>query len=116
MAERPTTPDEYLAALDDPEREALQRVREIVKDEIPEVEERITYGMPGFNYEGKYLMAYAPFKDHLSVFPGAAAIAGARGLENFKVSKGTVQFTLENELPDSLIRELVFLRKREIDG
>jgi uncharacterized protein YdhG (YjbR/CyaY superfamily) len=116
MATKPTTPDEYLQALPDDQRAALERVREIVKAEIPDVEERITYGMPGFNYEGKYLMAYAAFKDHLSVFPGATAITGARDLENFKISKGTVQFTLEKPLPEALIRELVFLRKREIDG
>ena len=113
---KPSSPDEYLRALPDEQRDALQRVREIVKSEIPDAEEQITYGMPGFNYAGKYLIAYAPFKNHLSVFPGAAAIAGAKGLEDFKISKGTVQFTLEAPLPQAVIRELVVLRKREIDG
>jgi uncharacterized protein YdhG (YjbR/CyaY superfamily) len=113
---KPATPDEYLDELGAGERAALQRVREIVKSEIPGVEERITYGMPGFNYAGKYLIAYAAFKDHLSVFPGATAIAGARGLSEFKISKGTVQFTLDKPLPETVIRELLVLRKREIDG
>lgn len=65
--------DDYLNG-SSPQKEALQRVCRIIRQATPTAEEVITYGMPGFKYQKKYLIAFAGFKDHMSIFPGARAI------------------------------------------
>jgi uncharacterized protein YdhG (YjbR/CyaY superfamily) len=103
-----TVVDDYLKKADPVQRDALEHVRSVIKQIAPDAEEVITYGMPGFKYNGKYLISFAGFKDHMSVFPGADPVATlADKLKPFKTSKGTVQFTLEKPLPDDLLIEIV---------
>ncbi len=107
--------DEYLNTLSAPERKSLERVRRVVRETLPEAQEVISYGMPGFKYEGKYLAGYCAFKSHLSFFPASNPIKvlGAK-LSGFKLSKGTVQFSLEHPIPEELIVEMVQVRARDI--
>ena len=108
--------DEYLAGVSTTNRTALNHIRSLILAIVPEATEVITYGMPGFKYRGKYLVAYCAFKDHLSVFPGAQAIeTHTDALADFKISKGTVQFTIQKPIEDSLLKALVLTRKRAID-
>lgn len=103
--------DEYLQNVSEPQKAALERVRKIIKQTAPDAEEVITYGMPGFKYRGKYLIAFAPFKNHMSVFPGGEAVGIIKDeLHGYKTATGTVQFTLDNPLPEELIKDLVKIR------
>jgi uncharacterized protein YdhG (YjbR/CyaY superfamily) len=45
--------DDYFAKIEPPERTELERIRRIVHETVPEAKEVITYGMPGFKYQGK---------------------------------------------------------------
>ena len=109
--------DDYFEPLNQPEREALERVRRIIKQTAPEAEEVISYGMPGFKYKGKYLFGFAPFKNHLSLFPASEPIAVmGEKLKSFKLSKGTIQFTHDHQVPEDLIVDLVHIRMKAIDG
>lgn len=111
------TVDEYLGKVSDPQKTELERIRNIIKQTVPDAEEVITYGMPGFKYKGKYLIAYAQFKNHMSIFPGSEPIEVLRDkLRKFKISKGTVQFTTENPIPKPIITDLVESRRRNIDS
>ena len=112
-----TVIDDYLKDVPSPQKGILERVRQVIKKTAPDAEEVITYGMPGFKYKKKYLIAFAPFKDHMSVFPGSAAVGELKKkLEPFFHSKGTIQFTLENPLPEELLVEMVKLRMADIDN
>lgn len=107
--------DDYLIKVDAPQRAALERVRAIVKQAVPEAEEVISYGMPGFKYKKKYLFGYAEFKDHLSLFPTATPVEALKEkLGGFELSKGTVQFTVEHPVPEDIIKELVSVRVNAI--
>lgn len=107
--------DTYLKKVNPPERGELERIRGIVKALVPKATEGISYGMPGFKFNGKYLIGYAAFKDHLSVFPAAHAVEVLKSkLGKFKLSKGTIQFTLEHPLPENIIKELVEVRLADI--
>ena len=109
--------DDYLATVPPPQRAELERVRSIIKRTIPTATEVITYGMPGFRYNDKYLVAYAAFKDHLSIFPGAEPIGVLKdSLKDNITGKGTIQFTLEKPLSEDTITEIVLLSKTRIDG
>jgi uncharacterized protein YdhG (YjbR/CyaY superfamily) len=107
--------DEYLTSIDPPQRSELERIRRIVHDTLPEVEEIISYGMPGFKYKGKYLVGFNAFKDHLSLFPTAGPVEALKSkLGAFTLSKGTIQFTLERPLPEPLIKEILLARAGDI--
>lgn len=109
--------DDYLQAVPADQRKELERVRRLVTNALPEHEDSIGYGMPVIRYQGKYLLGFAPFKDHLSIFPGAETIEAYEDqLKNYKTSKGTIQFTLEQPLPDSLLLNIVQQRMHEIDN
>ncbi len=108
--------DDYLSKLSEPEKAALERVRQIVHTMVPEAEEYISYGMPAFKYKGKYLVGFCEFKAHLSLFPTSGPIEALKEkLKGFKVSKGTIQFTLEHPLPESLIKDIILHRVADID-
>lgn len=100
--------DDYLAKISSPQKDELERVRQIVKRSCPEAEEVISYGMPAFKYRGKYLVGFAAFKNHMSLFPTPGPIAAIKDkLEDFNTSKGTIQFTVESPIPESIIKEII---------
>lgn len=102
--------DEYLSHATSAQKNELERVRKIVKGVVPEATEELSYGIPAFKFKDKYLMGFAIFKDHLSIFPGAMPIDLLKNkLHNYKTSKGTIQFTLENPLSEALIKEIVVI-------
>jgi uncharacterized protein YdhG (YjbR/CyaY superfamily) len=108
--------DEFLKLTPTAQRAELERIRTIIKRVCPDAEEVITYAMPGFKYRSKYLVAFASFNDHMSLFPGALAIDQLKDeLRGFKCSKGTIQFTLENPLPEKLVEEITRLNIQRID-
>jgi uncharacterized protein YdhG (YjbR/CyaY superfamily) len=109
--------DEYLAGLAAPERAALERVRQIVRSTVPEVEEAKAYGMPAFRYKWHPLLGFRASKNHLSVFPfSAAAVDAARQeLSGFDLSKGTVRFTTGRPIPDAALKALLRHRLGEIE-
>lgn len=99
------------------EKKEMQRIRRLVKTVAPDAVEGISYGMPGFKYKGKYLIGYAAYKDHMSVFPTPGPIEKIKDkLADYKLAKGTVQFTLEHPISDELLHDLVAIRMSEIDN
>lgn len=108
--------DQYFSKLHTPEKAELQRIREIVNTTVPEAEETISYGMPAFEYKGKYLVGFYVYKNHLSLFPTAKPIEALKNkLKDFQLSKGTIQFTLNNTIPSPIIRNIILYRIDEID-
>lgn len=108
---------EYLQGIEDEKaKSALLQIRDIVHELVPDAEETKSYGLPTFKYKSKYLIAFAVFKDHLSVFPGSHAIEMLQEeLIDYKISKGTIQFTTDNPLPESIIKKIILARKNDIE-
>lgn len=97
-------------------RDELLRVRELIRSHVTDATEQISYGMPAFKYKGKYLIGYAAFKDHLSIFPGADAVGVfTKELSDYKTAKGTIQFTPEHPLSDELLARIIELSVARID-
>lgn len=108
--------DEYLINLTAPERTELERVRNTIEAAFPQAEVVMSYGIPGFKYKGKYLAGYAAFRDHISFFSTAKPIEVMKDrLSAYQLSKGTIQYPLEQPLPESLIKELVEVRLAAIE-
>ncbi|NTW62170.1 DUF1801 domain-containing protein, partial [Candidatus Saccharibacteria bacterium] len=54
--------DEYLATVGADSKKELEKVRQIIHEIVPEVEEVISYGVPSFKYKGKYLIGFSEYK------------------------------------------------------
>ena len=100
--------DEYLARLSEPERTALTKMRAAIRSVMPvEAIETTSYGMPAIKYKKRIVIWYAAFKNHCSLFPGAAIIeALSSELKKYATSKGTIQFPLDKPLPIALIKRV----------
>ena len=108
--------DTYVETRAGPQKSALQRIRQFVRTAAPGAEEAISYGMPAFKYKKRYLSGYFAFKNHMSIFPGAVPVAALGDkLIGFKLSKGTIQFTIDNPIPKYTILDIVNIRLTVID-
>ena len=113
-ASRPTTVDEYLAALAPDTRAALERVRRTIRAAAPAAEECISYQLAAFRLNGM-LVAFGATARHCAFYPMSAATvaAHAKALEGFETSKGTIRFQPDRPLPAALIRKIVKSRIAE---
>ena len=104
----PATVDEYLAAVPEPARSTLRKIRTVIQSVVPpDAVEKISYGMPMFHYKGM-LAGFAAFKNHCSLFHGAFVLATFQTeLKNYQTSKGTIQFPMDKPLPTALLKKMV---------
>ena len=111
----PTSVDDYLAALPEEPRAALQKLRETIRAAAPDATETISYQMPAFKDHGRFLVSYAAFKDHCSLFPASHAVMEALGdeLKPYVTGKGTIRFEADSPLSATLVRKIVKARLKE---
>ena len=104
--------DAYLATLPAEQREMLQSLRARIARSVPRAEETISYGMPAFKLKKKFLVSFAGWKNHCSIYPLTETVAKAheRELEGYGRTKGSLHFTREQPLPDAVLEDL--LRER----
>ena len=103
---KPQTIDEYIALQDEAHRPQLTRVRTVLREAVPDAEERISWSMPTL-WKGRNLIHFAASKKHLGLYPGGeAAAVFAEELRGFDVSKGTIRLPWDRELPEELIARI----------
>ncbi len=110
--------DAYVAGLAPAEREAIDGLRRTIQAAAPAAVDTFSYGAPAFRYRGRALVAYHARKNHCSLFVMSPALIVAHRdeLASFDTSKGTIRFTPDRPLPDSLVTALVHERMAEIDA
>jgi uncharacterized protein YdhG (YjbR/CyaY superfamily)/uncharacterized glyoxalase superfamily protein PhnB len=115
-ADKPKTHDDYLVAVSDDKRAALEKLRKSIKAAAPEAEECISYQLPAFRLNGKLLVAYGAAANHCAFYPGSTLQAIKNELKDYDTSKGTIRFPPKSPLPPALVRKLVKLRIAEKGG
>lgn len=92
----------------------LRRIRSTIRKAAPGAKESISYGIPAFKLNGKALVYFAAFKEHISVYPAPrGAKEFAKELAAYGGGKGTVKFPLSEPVPFDLITRIVKFRVRE---
>jgi uncharacterized protein YdhG (YjbR/CyaY superfamily) len=101
--ERSPRVDEYIAALPPVPRRALEELRKAIRAAAPDAVETIAYGMPAFRQDGRFLVSYAAYRDHCSLFPASPGARGVLGdrLERYLSGKGTLRFHRDDPIPSS---------------
>jgi len=107
----PKNVDEYLAAVPEPARSTLNKIRAAIRSAVPpEATETISYRIPAFSYKG-VLVWFAAFSNHCSFFPTASVVKAFKNeLKGFPVSKGTIHFPTDKPLPAALVKKMVKMR------
>jgi len=118
MTGKPQTIDEYLAALSDDKRAALEKLRKTIRAAAPKAEECISYQLPAFRLDGKMLVAFGATANHCAFYPMSSSTVEAHKteLKGYDTSKGTIRFQAGNPLPATLVRKLVKARISENAG
>ena len=108
---------EYIASFPADIQITLNKMRDIVCKYVPDAQEYIGYGMPGYKLGGKPLIYFAAFKQHIGVYPtpsGVEAFAGE--LAEYKKAKGSIQFPLVEAFPFDLFTKIVQYLVKELSS
>jgi uncharacterized protein YdhG (YjbR/CyaY superfamily) len=107
-----TSVDDYLAALPEDRRAVVAALRRTIRDAAPEATESIAYDMPAFRSNGRFLVSYAAFKHHYSLFPASAEVIEALGAEltPHLAGRGTIRFPAGKPIPTHLVTRVVGVR------
>ena len=107
---RAKTFDAFLAAVSPEKRVALEKLRQMIRATVPNAEECISYGIPAFRLNGKFLVGLGAGADHCSFYPGSALHELRAELKGYDTGKGTIRFQPDKPLPAALVKKLVRTR------
>jgi uncharacterized protein YdhG (YjbR/CyaY superfamily) len=105
---------EYITTYPGDVQPILQRVRSSIRKAVPGAEEVISYQIPTYKLHGTYVVYFAGWKQHYSLYPANGRLVAAFGedLAPYKISKGTIRFPLSEPVPVKLIERIAkFLAK-----
>ena len=110
--------DQYLAAVREDQRAALEQLRSAIKATAPQAEECISYGLAAFRLDGRALVAFGATANHCAFYPMSSTTVAAHKdeLKGYETSKGTIRFQPDKPLPVALVRKLVKARIAENMG
>ncbi|MBA4385843.1 MAG: hypothetical protein C0410_13985 [Anaerolinea sp.] len=114
MPHNPPTPiTDYILGFPPEVQLKLNQLRDTILEILPESTEKIAYGIPTFFLKGN-VVHFAGYKSHIGFYPGADGIAAfAAELGAYKLSKGAVQFPLDQPIPLDLVRRITTYRKEQ---
>src|SRR4029077_18977714 len=111
MVVKPKNIDEYLAAVSDDKRAALERLRKIIRATVPKAEECISYQLPAFRLDGKCFVWFGAAANHCAIY----GVLGDHKdeLKDYDPSKGTILFQADKAMSAALVRKLIRARIAE---
>jgi uncharacterized protein YdhG (YjbR/CyaY superfamily) len=103
--------DAYIATFPPDVQKTLKKVRSTIKAAAPKAEEAISYGIPTFKMHGKYVIYFAGWKNHISIYPVPAGDeVFQKEIEPYISGRGTLKFPLDKPIPFKLITQMVKLQ------
>lgn len=108
--------DEYIAAQPEPAAGCLREVRKAIRKALPKAEETLSYKMPAYRVNGEFVLYFAGWKKHYSLYPASAILVDAfqTELTPYEISKGTIRFPLSEPVPVRLIADIARFRVKEL--
>lgn len=109
------TVDEYINKAPAEVRGKLNELRSLIKRIAPKSVERISYGMPFYDYKGP-LVYFAAMKDYIGLYIPPPIIANhQKELQKYKTTKSAIHLP-SDKLPTGLIKKLVKARVEHNDS
>jgi uncharacterized protein YdhG (YjbR/CyaY superfamily) len=106
-----TTMDEYIFSFPKKTQKILVKMRKTIIKLVPKAEQTISYAIPTFKLNGKSLVHFAGYKNHIGFYATTSGHEEFKNeLANYKQGKGSVQFPLAKPIPYDLIERIVKFR------
>jgi uncharacterized protein YdhG (YjbR/CyaY superfamily) len=106
--------EQYIASFPQDTQMLLKKIQEIIINNAPNAVESISYGMPAYKLNGKPLVYFAGYKNHIGFYATPTGhIKFAEELSVYKQGKGSVQFPVNQLIPYGLIERIVSFRVKE---
>lgn len=109
--------DEYIAG-SGTHREALKRLRGLIREAAPGASESIRVRVPAFHHRGRPLASIGSAKDHVSLYfmYGGVIAAHSYDLQAYDTSNTVIRFQPSRPVPDEVVRKLIRFRVEQIDS
>jgi uncharacterized protein YdhG (YjbR/CyaY superfamily) len=106
--------DEYIASFPAEVQKIMKRLRATIKAAAPDAGEKISYNMPTFTLNGKYLVYFAGWKNHIAFYGAPRGnVKFKEDLSLYETGQGTLQFPYDQPIPYDLITKIVRFRAAE---
>ena len=106
--------DAYIAGSAPVARPHLKELRKTIKSTIPEVEEKISWGVPFYRYHG-LLGGFATFKNHVTfglVFAFPSEVRKKLEEKGYKTGKKTVQIRFDQKVPTTAVKQILKVKAK----
>jgi uncharacterized protein YdhG (YjbR/CyaY superfamily) len=101
-----TAIDDYIAGFPDEAQIALRAVRRTLAAAMPDAEETISYRIPTFKLGGSYVVYFAGFKKHVSIYPLLSETEFEEEVAPYRSGRATVKFPFNTPMPLPLIARI----------
>lgn len=106
--------DQYIQNFPPKTRTILKKFRQLIKKAAPKATEGISYGLIGYKLNGRPLVYFGGWKNHIGFYATAAGHAAfQKQLSNYQGAKGSVKLPLSEPMPYSLITKIVEFRMKQ---
>jgi uncharacterized protein YdhG (YjbR/CyaY superfamily) len=93
----------------------MEELRATIRTAAPDAIESIAYQMPALRVDSRFLVSYAAYKHHYSLFPLSNRVEAEHGpaLARYAHGKGTLRFPADEPIPLALVARIVRTRLEE---
>ena len=99
------TVDEYIYSFEGATRERLEDLRTLIKQALPEAEERISYNIPAYFAGKAHVIYFAGYTDFVSIYP--VYERDNPDVVPYLSGKASARFLNEQPLPQGIITETI---------
>ena len=107
------TMDDYIKSFPKDVQSILEKIRQCIREAVPEAEETISYRMPTFKLKGRVLVYFAAFRRHIGLYPPAPK-EFKNEVSKYEGPKGNLKFPTDKPIPYDLVTRIVLFRKKAI--
>ncbi len=109
--------DDYIIKANPRAQGILKQLRAIVHESSPRAIESIAYGMPAYKLNGKPLIYFAAFENHIGVYATPESHKEfSEQLAHYKQGRGSVQFPLDQPIPYDLVKKMVVYKSKQLSA
>lgn len=99
--------EDYLASLGEEQRTRVLQISARVHKFVPDVTEKLSYGIIGFFFKGKALVYAGGWETYVSMYPIPESVKDLKELPQYQKGKGTLQFPNNQPLPTDFIDSVI---------
>jgi len=108
MYKRDKGVDDYLEGLAPERKAALEKLRDLVFETVPDAQESMRYKMPTYAYAGEGLCAFASQKHYMSLYMDVEILAEHKDeLNHLNLGKSCIRFTKLEKLPLETVKQIL---------